>query len=151
MKTRLILFLQILAMILVAASPWLYGNACSHVGALPRSVGLVTIAAGILLATGAILALGHNLVAAPKPKETSPLITGWPFSWVRNPIYLALILVAFGWALRCGSRAAAVGSVFLSAILYVKILMEERFLREKFGRSYEEYCRKVGRFGPRLR
>lgn len=34
--------------------------------------------------------------------------------------------------------------------VYVTVLFEERELRQRFGAEYEEYCREVPRFIPRL-
>jgi protein-S-isoprenylcysteine O-methyltransferase Ste14 len=35
--------------------------------------------------------------------------------------------------------------------MYAVVVVEERELRERFGLAYEEYCRQVPRFVPKLR
>lgn len=106
-------------------------------------------AIGGLLAVGASLRMGRVLVLGPRPKEDGALVTAWPFSWMRNPIYTGVITVAVGWSLRTRSLLAGVFTALLTLIFVIKVRLEERFLREKFGPSYDEYARRVGRFLPR--
>jgi protein-S-isoprenylcysteine O-methyltransferase Ste14 len=73
-----------------------------------------------------------------------------PYRWVRNPIYLAALLVILGeawlfWSLRLLVYAAAVAAF---CHLFVT-LYEERRLARKFGDSYLEYRRTVPRWIPR--
>lgn len=76
------------------------------------------------------------------------------YRYVRNPMYVGFatgwigLWVVFGHA----SRAAilAVAAVALGVHLFV-VFYEEPTLRGKFGADYEEYCRKVSRWLPRVR
>lgn len=73
---------------------------------------------------------------------------------VRNPIYVGatagwiglwILLRHMNW-MEIGATVAAMLSVHAFVVLY-----EEPTLRKKFGADYEEYCRNVRRWWPRLR
>jgi len=64
-------------------------------------------------------------------------IAGWVGLWV---IFGRANLVAIGEA--C--------TIVLGVVLFV-LLYEEPHLRKKFGADYEEYCRNVRRWVPRMR
>ena len=76
------------------------------------------------------------------------------YRYVRNPMYVGFAVgwiglwVVFGHA---NPRViAAVAAVALGVHLFV-VLYEEPTLRKKFGTDYEEYCRNVRRWWPRVR
>jgi protein-S-isoprenylcysteine O-methyltransferase Ste14 len=76
------------------------------------------------------------------------------YRYVRNPMYIGFfagwigLWVVFG---RANLHAIAVASaVVLGVILFVR-LYEEPTLRRMFGAEYEEYCRNVRRWLPRIR
>jgi protein-S-isoprenylcysteine O-methyltransferase Ste14 len=76
------------------------------------------------------------------------------YRYVRNPMYLGFCVgwvglwVVFGRA----SLAAILGACLaaLGVVLFVR-LYEEPHLRKTFGAEYEEYCRNVRRWVPRMR
>jgi protein-S-isoprenylcysteine O-methyltransferase Ste14 len=80
------------------------------------------------------------------------LVTEGIYAHTRNPMYTGNLLIALGFCLMYGSpwMCGVVFPFFL--LVYVGIVFEEeRFLREKFGTKYEEYCRNTNRFLPRVR
>jgi protein-S-isoprenylcysteine O-methyltransferase Ste14 len=66
-------------------------------------------------------------------------------------MYVAVTLVVLGEALLTESRGLFVywGAWFLGANLFV-VGYEEPNLRRRFGPAYEDYCRDVGRWVPRI-
>lgn len=86
-------------------------------------------------------------IDAPKFLVTSNL-----YRMVRNPMYVGVVMVVVGEALFLQSFAILryAGIVWLGFHLFV-VLYEEPTLREKFGKDYEEYCRRVPRWIPRRR
>jgi protein-S-isoprenylcysteine O-methyltransferase Ste14 len=64
------------------------------------------------------------------------------YAVVRHPMYAGAIPLSIGMPLWLGSYAAALAAVVPIAILVVRILVEERFLRRELP-GYEEYTRKV--------
>ena len=74
-----------------------------------------------------------------------------PYRSVRNPMYIggALLFAGFALYLRSGAGLAFCLPWLLLAHLFV-LFYEEPKLRTKFGAAYEEYCRTVPRWIPRL-
>jgi protein-S-isoprenylcysteine O-methyltransferase Ste14 len=73
---------------------------------------------------------------------------------VRNPMYLGLAVGWIGlWVIFGHANLAAIAGVAAVALaihLFV-LFYEERTLRGKFGADYEQYCRNVDRWWPRVR
>jgi protein-S-isoprenylcysteine O-methyltransferase Ste14 len=78
------------------------------------------------------------------------LIRGGPYRWVRHPIYTGLLLAMLGTGLVRGQVRGVLGFGFLLAGLWVKMGIEESFMRKTFGVQYEEYSRTTGALIPRL-
>jgi protein-S-isoprenylcysteine O-methyltransferase Ste14 len=70
------------------------------------------------------------------------LVTGGPYAWVRNPLYLGNGMMGLGWAIMAGPVWCAVfAAVYFALYCLVIIPLEERFLSERFGDEYERYRR----------
>ena len=87
---------------------------------------------------------------APIFPTQSTVVSG-PYSVNRNPMYCSVLAAIFGqailykdWALAAYGAALAVG-FHLFVVFY-----EERALRARFDGEYEEFCRRVPRWIPRL-
>ena len=80
------------------------------------------------------------------------LVVRGPYRFVRNPMISGVIFVLFSEALILRSLPlAAWAATFLVINLIYIPLSEEPMLRARFGDDYEEYCRHVRRFLPRVR
>jgi protein-S-isoprenylcysteine O-methyltransferase Ste14 len=80
------------------------------------------------------------------------LVTTGPFAVVRNPIMAAEILVVWAEALYFSSYGIFLYAVLATLAGHASVLyVEEPELRERFGKHYEAYCRRVPRWFPRLR
>lgn len=83
-------------------------------------------------------------------RKTNQIITGGPYSVVRNPLYLFSTVAAMGIGAQTGSLTI---TAFLGLLCFVSfhivILKEERFLRRIHGIEYEAYLRQVPRFIPK--
>jgi protein-S-isoprenylcysteine O-methyltransferase Ste14 len=91
---------------------------------------------------------GTPLPADP-PKEL--VITG-PYHYVRNPIYVGVMLIFLGHFLWFGYWALLIYMVFaFIGVHFFVVLYEEPTLKRKFGATYEEYLRRVPRWIPRFR
>jgi protein-S-isoprenylcysteine O-methyltransferase Ste14 len=123
-------------------------------GAAPRPVvwpAAVLIAAGVGLYVCCLVAFAVVGRGTPGPWDPPRrFVAVGPYRWVRNPIYLAAMLIVLGeaWlflstALLLYAAAAAVG-FHLLVVAY-----EEPRLRSRFGERYEAYQRSVSRWVPR--
>lgn len=80
------------------------------------------------------------------------LIIVGPYKFVRNPMYLGVACLIFAQTFVWWSTA-----IFVYLILFVfcanrfVVLYEEPHLRDTFGGEYENYCRNVHRWIPRLK
>ena len=78
------------------------------------------------------------------------MVTGF-YSRVRNPIYVALLIILLGEALLFGDERVAVWGVLFWLFTYVwVVIVEEPVLREQFGEEYRTYCKNVPRWVPRV-
>jgi len=83
------------------------------------------------------------------PKE---LVATGPYRYVRNPIYVSVLVIIIGhflWFKSVWLLAYAV-VVFLAAHLFIT-WYEEPTLKRKFGPAYEQYCRSVPRWIPKIK
>lgn len=82
-----------------------------------------------------------------EPSKTTTLVTHGIYRYSRNPMYLSLALLLFSWGCFLGAWLTPIGvGIFIVYIETFQIRPEEHALRLKFGRDYEEYCRKVRRW-----
>jgi len=75
------------------------------------------------------------------------------YRYVRNPMYFGFAVGWIGlWIIFGHANAATIATVAMAALgVHVFVLFyEEPTLRRKFGADYEEYCRNVRRWLPRL-
>lgn len=118
--------------------------------AVPGGLGVMMFGAVVCLACiGTFVVRGRGTPAPfDAPREFVAL---GPYQYVRNPMYLGGLGVMFGFGLYLRSFSILLLGVgfFLAAFAFV-MTYEEPHLREVFGATYEEYCRRVSRWIPRL-
>ncbi len=77
------------------------------------------------------------------------LVTEGVFAHCRNPLYVGNLLIIAGVAIAADSLLfAAIGMSFFLIAYRAIVAAEEAYLKDRFGREYEEYCCKVNRFIP---
>jgi protein-S-isoprenylcysteine O-methyltransferase Ste14 len=124
----------------------------------PAGVGAEQIAGMIIGGCGAMLALWciltFVLVGRGTPAPFDPprrLVVVGPYRVVRNPMYVGAALALAGAALFYHSWALlGYGTAFVLVMHLFVVIHEEPTLRATFGDSYVSYCRRVGRWWPRL-
>jgi protein-S-isoprenylcysteine O-methyltransferase Ste14 len=88
-------------------------------------------------------------VPSDPPKEL--VITGF-YRYVRNPIYVGVLLIFLGHFLCFGYWALLIYTVFAFIGVHpFVVLYEEPTLKRKFGASYEDYLKRVPRWIPKFR
>lgn len=116
-----------------------------------RSLAAAATVAAFLLTIPCWRTMGRNWSMAIVPGKRSRLITSGMFSRVRHPIYALSMLLMGGTMLAVPTPAMlAVGAVHVTMI-YLKATGEERHMHGVHGEQYDEYCRRTGRFLPKLR
>lgn len=110
-----------------------------------RVIGVLMMAGGGLFGLAAVLRLGLNLTAFPKPIEGGTLVTSGAYAIVRHPIYAGLILAAFGWALWNTSLVGLGLGVILFLFFDLKSRQEERWLIQAYPeyRTYQQRVKKL--------
>jgi protein-S-isoprenylcysteine O-methyltransferase Ste14 len=105
-------------------------------------------AAGIVLCVGLFVFKGHGTPALfDAPRK---FVAAGPYRYVRNPMYLSALATFAGYGLYVRSLAVLLfaGAWFL-LIHAVVVLIEEPGLRDRFNRTYADYCARVPRWVPR--
>jgi protein-S-isoprenylcysteine O-methyltransferase Ste14 len=95
---------------------------------------------------------GHGTPAPMAPPQR--LVVMGPYRYVRNPMYLGFFAGWAGlWVIFGGASVAAIAwaCVVLAAVALFVALYEQPTLQRKFGPDYEEYCRHVRAWIPRMR
>ncbi|HSA93126.1 MAG TPA: isoprenylcysteine carboxylmethyltransferase family protein [Terriglobales bacterium] len=118
-----------------------------------RYLGLLLMAVGAAFYFRCAFDFAGKGKGTPAPIDAPKfLVTSNLYQMVRNPMYVGVITLVVGEGVMYQSfpvlRYAAL--VWLAFHLFV-LLYEEPTLRDKFGADYEEYCRRVPRWIPKLR
>jgi protein-S-isoprenylcysteine O-methyltransferase Ste14 len=120
---------------------------------IAQVVGVASLALGFWLFGYSLLHFatrGRGTLAPWDPPRT--LVVTGPYRYVRNPMISGVVFILFAESLLLLSPAHAWWAVGFLATNFVLIpLMEEPQLEARFGESYREYKRHVGRLIPRLR
>jgi len=119
--------------------------------ATPSGVaGLLGIGAGALLMIACVTEFVTRGRGTPMPMDPPRhLVVRGPYRFVRNPMYLGMVLVLLGelsLAFSLGFAGYIAG--WFACIHLLVVLYEEPTLRRKFGADYERYTREVGRWWP---
>jgi len=120
------------------------------------TLGLPVAIAGELLRCWAV---GYSGVTTREDHVVAPeLVTGGPYAYVRNPLYVGNFITAAGFALaftggnsagkKLGLIAASLGT--MAAVYSIIVPYEEQYLRAEFGEPYERYCETVPQIVPAL-
>lgn len=109
---------------------------------------IIALCALLLLATAFITFHRAGTTIDPvKIDRASTIVRHGIFGLTRNPMYLALVLMATAGAVYFGAWINGIVPVALLAYLWrFQIVPEERVLTAKFGNDYLEYIRTVRRW-----
>jgi protein-S-isoprenylcysteine O-methyltransferase Ste14 len=80
-------------------------------------------------------------------KPSTSIVTGGPFSFSRNPLYVGILSLFIGLSLVIGTWWGFVLLVPVALTLHLGVILrEERYLEQKFGESYLNYKNTVRRY-----
>jgi protein-S-isoprenylcysteine O-methyltransferase Ste14 len=87
-----------------------------------------------------------------KKVHADTLVSSGMFAVCRNPLYVGNALVLLGlFVVHNNPLAYLFGLLFFGVAYWGIVAAEEKFLLEKFGDDYRDYCARVNRFWPNFR
>ena len=115
-----------------------------------KKVGWVLLFSGSLFFTYVVYYLRSGFFGNVEP-VLDFLITNGPYKFCRHPLYFSFILLVFGFDLLFGS---IVGFVFTVAVSIPTVIYrgraEEKLLKTRFGKEWDDYAEKVGFQFPKI-
>jgi len=111
-------------------------------------LGLIIQIFGIALGIWGILIMRVSDFNIQPEVKSSSLITTGPYKWIRNPMYVAVILFYLPIVIKHFKWINSLVFMALLITLLLKIKSEEEFLLERFGKDYSDYKKETKRFIP---
>ncbi len=113
-------------------------------GLVPLGLGV----AGLLWCVRDFYVDGRGTLAPWAPPER--LVVAGLYRYSRNPMYVAVAMILAGWAIWFRSAGLGIYAVAVCVAFQARVVWgEEPWLARRYGREWEEYCRKVGRWAGR--
>ncbi|ARO33276.1 phospholipid methyltransferase protein (plasmid) [Rhizobium sp. NXC14] len=137
----------LLFLILTAGASYLAGwPAVPWVHSLFVGIGLIAVSF-IAPVWALILFRREGTQVNPTSETNNKLVTGGPFQFTRNPMYLGLVVLSLGVAVATGAILMFVAPLLVFATAnWVHIPFEEAKMRRQFGPAFDEYARNVRRW-----
>lgn len=112
-------------------------------------VGFCLIILGIILRIWAIKYIGKD--ARKRNLKVKTLVTMGPYAIIRNPLYLANIIIVLGFCIT-SELIWYLPILLVVLIIHYNIVVrcEESFLLEKFGDEYLQYKKNIPRWLPKI-
>jgi protein-S-isoprenylcysteine O-methyltransferase Ste14 len=131
--------------------PWLLLRRSGHAPEPPTWPGAAVIAAGVGLYLWCLWVFAVVGRGTPGPWDPPRrVVQVGPYAYVRNPIYLAAMLIVLGEAWLFASRALLLYAAAAAVGFHLLVVAyEEPRLRASFGEQYQRYRRAVPRWVPR--
>jgi protein-S-isoprenylcysteine O-methyltransferase Ste14 len=131
--------------------PWWILENHGHAPTAATWAAIPVIAAGAALYAWCVWNFAAVGGGTPGPWDApSRVVAAGPYRWVRNPIYIAALLVVLGEAWLFTSLALLVYAGIMAVVFHLFVTgYEEPALGRRFGPTYAEYRRTVPRWLPR--
>ena len=112
-----------------------------------QGAGIVFIAVALLIALSAVNAMRKARTTVRPDRQSAHLVTNGPFSFTRNPIYLATAVFIAGLGLSLANAWLLLAAV-IAALADQKLAIgrEEAHLEARFGKQWREYKKRVRRW-----
>jgi protein-S-isoprenylcysteine O-methyltransferase Ste14 len=117
-------------------------------GLLPFWLGAFITIGGLLFAVWAREHLGSNWSRSVTIKKDHELITSGPYAVVRHPIYTGILTGFLGMAIAIAQLRGVLVFVLIFIAIWLKLRMEERWMRSQFGETYASYSRQTAALVP---
>ncbi|HTT08206.1 MAG TPA: isoprenylcysteine carboxylmethyltransferase family protein [Gammaproteobacteria bacterium] len=110
-------------------------------------LGIVSLVTGVGIAVWGKKAMDRAGTNVNPRQPTTAIVTGGPFRYSRNPLYLAITMILLGISFAIDTWWGVIVIVPVLLILHNGVVLrEERYLEQKFGESYLQYKRTVRRY-----
>ncbi len=118
-----------------------------------KIVGIFIIALGATIYAWTVWDFASFGRGTPLPIDApKKLVVRGLYQYIRNPMYLGVILVILGWSVVFASGWLLLYALGVSVIVHLfVVLYEEPRLKMLFGAEYEAYRFVVGRWVPRIK
>ena len=144
-------FMLLIAIVLLSLPripvPWLFLQLWP-VGFWLFWLGAAVTIAGLLFAVWARVHLGRNWSRSVTIKQGHELITTGPYAAVRHPIYTGILTGLLGSVLALSQVRGVIAFVLFFVAFWIKLRMEEQWMRSQFGEVYVTYARKTAALVP---
>lgn len=110
------------------------------------SIAALLTVLSVVIVIVSFINLGNSLKMGLPGNDRTELVVNGLYRVSRNPIYVSFLFIAVAAFLYLPNIVIAFLSAYTVAVHHLIILSEEKFLIKRFGRSYENYKRKVGRY-----
>tara|TARA_B100000900_G_C20473010_1_gene672216 strand:+ start:515 stop:958 length:444 start_codon:yes stop_codon:yes gene_type:complete len=114
-----------------------------------KLISIILLTAGTIFIFSAVFQFikRKTTVNPTKPHKTSSLVISGTFKVTRNPMYLGMLLIIMSYAFyKFSIISLLLIPLFIFYINKFQIEPEEYEMRKKFGKEYEDYCKKVDRW-----
>jgi protein-S-isoprenylcysteine O-methyltransferase Ste14 len=113
-------------------------------------LGAAVMVAGLLFAIWAREHLGRNWSRSVTIKEDHELIRTGPYAVVRHPIYTGILAGFLGTAIALSEVRGYIAFALIFLALWLKLRMEENWMRAQFGERYATYSQRTAALVPYL-
>ena len=153
-SSRILRALSILIAILLLSTTripllWLYRQLWPA-GFWPFWLGAALTVSGLLFSVWAREHLGSNWSRSVTIKEDHELITTGPYAVVRHPIYTGILTGFLGSVIALSQVRGVIAFVLVFLVLWLKLRMEEQWMRSQFGETYATYAHHTAALVPYL-
>lgn len=113
-------------------------------------VGLILVALGAGLYLWCLREFATTGRGTPAPIDApTRLVMRGPYQYVRNPMYVAVLMTVVGWSVAFLFPLLLVYAAVVAGVFHLFVVFyEEPVLRQQFGRDYDEYVNQVNRWVP---
>lgn len=142
-------FVLLAAIAIIHLGEWLLPGLSGAQTVLMRALMWAFLVAGAIFGAFALAQVvnARTTVHPTHPDQTTALVTSGIYGLTRNPMYLGLacFLVAYGFHKMHPAVIVAL-AFFIWFITRFQIVPEERALRRKFGKTFDDYAARVRRW-----
>lgn len=109
-------------------------------------IGIILMILGDISFIAAVVTMKGSWRAGIAEGDKTELVTNGIYRISRNPAFLGFYLVYIGIMLAFANIGLVIITVATIITFHMQILQEEAFLKSRFGKEYEDYMKRVGRY-----